>query len=244
MNKFEIVVSPGDEPIKMHCRHAEHSLVLSTDDDPFAQGSDHLFNTVLKAIELARNVDLSWIADRMPEPPFFPLLWPGTHYRLLTALVEVIQPSQVVEIGTLTGLSALALKASLPSTSSLHLFDIVEWSRFSDTHFREADFNNTTQHIADLSIYEAFLQYKELLRTTELFFIDAPKDGIFEPTFLRYLAEIDFPSPPIIVLDDIRLAGMIPTWREITHPKLDITSFGNWSGTGIVEWSNIERKEK
>ena len=38
-----------------------------------------------------------------------------------------------------------------------------------------------------------------------------------------------------IVLDDIRVWTMIKTWREITLPKLDITSFGHWSGTGIVE---------
>ena len=39
----------------------------------------------------------------------------------------------------------------------------------------------------------------------------------------------------LILLDDIRLWKMLKIWREISMPKLDLTSFGHWSGTGIVQ---------
>jgi hypothetical protein len=32
------------------------------------------------------------------------------------------------------------------------------------------------------------------------------------------------------------MMNMIGIWRGIRHPKLDLTSFGHWSGTGLVEW--------
>ena len=42
----------------------------------------------------------------------------------------------------------------------------------------------------------------------------------------------------ILILDDIQFVNMIDFWRKIKSPKLDITSFGHFSGTGIVDISN------
>jgi hypothetical protein len=44
-------------------------------------------------------------------------------------------------------------------------------------------------------------------------------------------------APTILVLDDTRLLNMIDVWRLIRSPKLDLTSFGHWSGTGLVDMS-------
>jgi len=30
---------------------------------------------------------------------------------------------------------------------------------------------------------------------------------------------------------------MLKIWRDIQEPKMDMTSFGNWTGTGFVEWN-------
>ena len=38
------------------------------------------------------------------------------------------------------------------------------------------------------------------------------------------------------LFDDIKELNMLGTWRAITRPKLDITSFGHWTGTGLVHW--------
>lgn len=37
-------------------------------------------------------------------------------------------------------------------------------------------------------------------------------------------------------LVDIRLWNMPAFWRDVPLPKLDLTSFGHWSGTGVGQW--------
>ena len=66
-------------------------------------------------------------------------------------------------------------------------------------------------------------------------FLDGPKDGIFEKQLLSRLASAEYFKPKILVLDDIKFMNMIPLWRSIQNPKLDLTSFGHWSGTGLVD---------
>lgn len=38
------------------------------------------------------------------------------------------------------------------------------------------------------------------------------------------------------LFDDIRVWNMLAIWRGIRRPKLDLTSFGHWSGTGLVDY--------
>jgi hypothetical protein len=39
------------------------------------------------------------------------------------------------------------------------------------------------------------------------------------------------------MFDDIHLWNTLGTWRRISRPKLGLTSFGHWSGTGLVDWN-------
>ena len=41
----------------------------------------------------------------------------------------------------------------------------------------------------------------------------------------------------LLVFDDIRLWNMLEIWREIRHPKIDLTSLGHYTGTGLVDWN-------
>ena len=41
----------------------------------------------------------------------------------------------------------------------------------------------------------------------------------------------------IVMFDDIRMWNMIKIWRDIKRSKMDLTSFGHWSGTGMVHWN-------
>jgi len=66
--------------------------------------------------------------------------------------------------------------------------------------------------------------------------VDGPKDGFFERQFLKHLSEIDTAAHKLLVFDDIRTWNMLAIWREISFPKLDLTSFGHWTGTGLVDW--------
>jgi hypothetical protein len=57
-----------------------------------------------------------------------------------------------------------------------------------------------------------------------------------EPWLLDQFETVAFANAPLIAFDDIRVWNMLKTWRRIRRPKLDLTSFGHWTGTGLVEW--------
>ena len=212
-------------------------MIYSADDDP-SRPSPALFETALAAINEARGISLSEISERLREPPLYPDIWPGEHYRLLAAFIRVLQPKLVVEIGTATGLSALTMKRFLGSDAKLLTFDIVPWDQFPQTCLRAEDFEDgrLVQYIADLSKPWNMKLFESMIRPAGLIFIDAAKDGTGEQDFIDLLRPVQFESVPFVLFDDIRLWNMLAIWRRITAPKLDLTSFGHWSGTGIVEW--------
>jgi hypothetical protein len=119
-------------------------------------------------------------------------------------------------------------------------FDVVDWDKITvPSHFVKTDFEskNINQIIGNLSDDRIFEEYKSILNSAEIIFMDAPKDGIFEYKMLKQLAKLDFKENRLLVLDDIRFLNMIDLWRSIRSPKLDVSSFGHWSGTGLVDMS-------
>lgn len=235
--KLKLLRKIAAPPVK--CRHAEYSILSSLDDEPYKM-SEKLLNISLDAIKEASTIDFSDISQRMPEPPYYPDVWPGEHYKLLGALIKTLKPKLVIEVGTALGHSALALKKFLPDDSKLVTFDIFEWDSMDETLLNKKDFSdgNLTQEIGDLSDDVVFDKYKDLLSEADFLFIDGPKDIAFEKEFLRKLDTVSFKNDPIIMFDDIRLWNMLGIWREIKKPKLDLTSFGHWSGTGLIDWSS------
>src|SRR5262249_22075115 len=145
-----------------------------------------------------------------------PHLWPGEHYRLLAALVAVLQPIVVVEVGSYQGLSALSLKKFLPSKGQVITFDVVPWDQCPGTCLTPDDFadGRLVQRIGDLSQLHVFESHKALLSDAQVIFLDAPKDGIFERKFLQLLATLKDSVPKILIFDDIRTWNMLAIWRE------------------------------
>src|SRR5438128_1911253 len=113
------------------------------------------------------------------------------------------------------------------------IYDTLNTSGKASEDFRDGQLR---QEIADLSEPAMLESHRTLLQETELLFMDGPKDGVFERQFLQLLETISFQKPLLLVLDDIRFWNMLAIWHEIARPKLDLTSFGHWSGTGLVEW--------
>src|SRR6201998_1862045 len=111
-------------PVPFKCRHIEYSVVASLDDEP-ARPTKRLMDVALEAISLARSLDLSWLSKRMAGPPFYPEIWPGEHYKLLAALVLVLKPRRIVEVGTAQGLGTLSLKSSMPSGCEIITVDLI-----------------------------------------------------------------------------------------------------------------------
>jgi predicted O-methyltransferase YrrM len=227
----------ADIALPVRAAHVELSAISSAIDDP-GKPSQRLLDVALQAVGYARTASMANVVQRMRHPPYYPDVWPGEHYKLLAGLVAAIQPRVVVEIGTATGLSALAILSAMPRYSRLVTFDIVPWQHFADTHLREEDFREGTlvQEIADLSDPRAVQQHANLLRSADFIFLDGPKDGIFERVLLQRLNELGLPKGLLVMLDDIRVWNMLAIWREICRPKLDLTSFGHWSGTGLIDW--------
>lgn len=225
-------------PMPVSARHVENSLIMSVDDDP-AKPSERLLDLALQASSRARSVSMSTVVSRISQAPYYPDVWPGEHYKLLAGLVAVCQPKVVIEIGTATGMSALAMKQSLPAGARLVTFDITPWDQFPDTCLRAADFadGSLSQIIGDVSDPSVMHQHEALFQTADIIFADGPKDGVFERVFLERLMELRLSGNPLLVLDDIRLWNMLAIWRGIRLPKLDMTSFGHWSGTGFVDWT-------
>jgi len=213
-------------------------MVFSADDDA-SHPSEYLISTALESIENAREISLNDISARMKGPPYFPNIWPREHYRLLAGLVSVLNPRTVIEIGTGSGLSALSMKKYLPQESKIATFDIIIWKSLPDTCLREDDFSDgrLIQYIDDLSNPSIVPKYRRLLEEANVIFVDAAKNGIMEKMLLDNFRTIFFRKKSLIIYDDIRVWNMLKIWRDISLPKLDLTSFGHWSGTGIVEWT-------
>jgi hypothetical protein len=212
-----------------------HTWVLSTDDD--VQPSPRLLKLGLEATYAAHErVSLDDLAIRRNIPDYYNC-WPGEHYRLLGGLMLALQPRTVIEIGTFTGLSAISMLKYLPTVGRLVTFDLEPWDGVEDTVLTKQDFadGRLTQHVADLGQADVFARHRELLASAEFIFIDGPKDNVFEYRFMELLRSIKFSTPPILMFDDTRLWSMLRFWRQLPYPKMDLTSFGHWSGTGLVE---------
>jgi predicted O-methyltransferase YrrM len=223
--------------IPVQARHVVRSAVASLDDDP-AKPSERLLDIALSAAAHARSVSMASVVSRMTAPPYYPDVWPGEHYKLLAGLVLACRPRTIIEIGTSTGLSALAMLTTMPQDSRLVTFDLIPWKNFEDTCLRDEDFANSrlSQIIGDVCDPKIMHNHEALFRDADIIFVDGPKDGRFEYAFLNCLEELSLITAPLIVFDDIRLLNMLSLWRRIQKPKLDLTSFGHWTGTGLVEW--------
>jgi predicted O-methyltransferase YrrM len=210
--------------------HNEWSLVVETGGAGQAS-SPELTALAHQAIARASTMAPRFLADRTTTTME---IWPGEHYRLLPALCEVADARRVVEIGTWRGESALALLAS-PVVEHVDTFDVISWEHVDEALLTAADFGpRLAQHVADLGQWPTFQAYAETLQSADLVFVDGPKDGVFEPTFVPWLLALPRNRRLLVVLDDIRLMTMIRLWRSLPAPKLDVTSFGHWAGTGLL----------
>ena len=218
-------------------RHGEYSMLFSA-DDAVGQPSDRLIKIALQAVAEARTITLDAICARMPEPPWYPNIWPGELYRLLAGLVRVLQPARIIEVGTGLGTSTLTMAQASPPGTRIVTFDILGWRQSPNSLLRENDFagGRLVQYTDDVSWPEEFAKHRQAFQDADFLFLDAAKDGFMEDRLLRLLQSVTFRTTPIVMFDDIRVWNMLKVWREIPFPKLDLTSFGHWTGTGLVEW--------
>lgn len=223
---------------RMHARHKELSIIASPDDEP-GRPTRRLMDVALGAAARARNIDFPNLDSRTSgEPPWY-RLWPGDHYRLLAALVQELAAQTVIEIGTFTGMGTLALARALPATGRMLTFDLIPWHHFPQTWLVENDFadGRISQIIANIAEPGGIEPFRDHFSEADFLFIDGPKDGVTEQRFIEALSGVKFRKDPIVLFDDTRVINMVDIWRRLDRPKLDITSFGHWSGSGLVDWN-------
>src|SRR4051812_5531307 len=153
----------------LRARHVEPSVIASLDDEP-AQPSERLLDLAERVIPAARRVSMGTVSDRIASGPKWPEVWPGEHYKLLAALVEVTGASRVVEIGTYLGLGSLALLHRLPPDGRLATFDLAPYTTFEGHCLRTTDFvdGRLAQIVADLTTDAAFEAHRDVLRDADL----------------------------------------------------------------------------
>lgn len=103
---------------------------------------------------------------------------------LLTLLVSAMQPSFVVEVGTFTGYSSLAMARGLPTGATLLCCDVSEtWTSLAKEHWEAAGVSQSIK----LKIGPALATLQELpaFPTIDFAFVDADKTG-----YLDYYEEI------------------------------------------------------
>ena len=214
---------------------------VSSEYDSVGKPNDFLLALSAKLIGQCRNEDLQLLRER--GAPEWIFCWPGEHYKLLAAIVSLLQPLTIVEIGTNTGLSTLAMYSRMPRNASLWTFDIVPWDQIRECMpgtrqlLQASDFDGRLhQIVGNLGAEETLHENSALLRSADFIFVDGPKDGVFERTLLKSFEGLGLKDHCLLVLDDIRLWNMLDVWRAIERPKLDFTSFGHYAGTGFVFW--------
>ena len=213
------------------------SIAASLDDDPSTQDNQELVEIVIKAVQIANSMQIDSNLN-LPDSKWFNI-FPGEHYRLLAGLIQVIKPKSLVDIGTSSGMSARVMIDYSQPNAIVTTFDIEPWHSFP-SHLNPEDFRRESvkQKLLDLSKKKIFEQEFSILNDAEFIFCDAPKDGRFEYALTENMKLKTFsPKKRYLLLDDIRFVNMLPLWRNIRSPKLDITSFGHFSGTGIVDIS-------
>jgi len=214
-------------------RHAENSIIYSADDH--SGPNDFLIDLGMASSIRAWETPVYNVNMDLEDSKFFNV-YPGEHYRLIKSIVALLEPKLVVEVGTYTGMGTLALMQG--NNAPVHTFDIIAWDKFK-THLTPEMFETrVTQHISDLSDPKEFEKHRNVLNAANIIFLDAPKDGQFEPKFMELLKTLDKKENRLLIIDDIKVMNMVSLWFNITYPKLDLTSFGHWSGTGLVDLSN------
>jgi hypothetical protein len=205
------------------------TALVSVDDDPSTQVFDD-YGLVCAAVLKASRT-------RLKRKFTFGDVFPGDHYRLLAGLVEYIQPRLIVDIGTAAGYSAQVFIDHGHPEAVTHTFDLASISEFKETTLTAEDFDKgrVVQHLKDLKDPVVFNEYRDLLRDADFIMCDGPKDGDFEYRFIELLSQLYcHEKPRWLFLDDIRFGNMLALWRMIKSPKIDLTSFGHFSGSGLV----------
>ncbi|MGC3960872.1 MAG: methyltransferase [Verrucomicrobiota bacterium] len=221
-------------PPPVPTNHRLYSMTIPPDAWK-SRPSDRLVDLAVRTAARAQRMEIN-ATDERTKAAF--AAWPSEHYRLIAAVVAELGAKRVVEIGTFQGMASLAMLTQLPADGQMTTFDVIPWQKIQPNMLREADFadGRLKQEIADLQDFATMEKYRAVFQAADFIFVDAAKDGVMEQRFIENFRHLGLPKGPLVMFDDIREWKMLRIWNDITEPKLDITSFGHWTGSGWVDW--------
>ena len=147
------------------------------------------------------------------------------HYKLLAYLSTCYNNATIIDLGTGTGCSALALSYN-PSNRVIS-YDV------EDRKIGPIDVPNIEFRIGD-----ALRDDAEVL-AAPLILLDTAQDGVFEQQVYTLLVGRSYSG--LLLLDDIYLnQAMQGFWDRVRLEKVDLTPLGHWSGTGLITFDAVE----
>lgn len=163
------------------------------------------------------------------------------HYRLLSQLSLSLNNSHIIDIGTATGSSALAL--SYNENNIVYSFDLqnrVEFLHQSVSYQTDKNmaWYNTIRPPTVNFIQGDFYHFRGIVLSSPLILFDVNHSGEQEIAFQSWLRYNKYCG--MVIYDDIHLNNEMKIfWDQISEKKYDVTSLGNQSGTGIVLYGQI-----
>lgn len=153
------------------------------------------------------------------------------HYqgRILSMISKLVNPKNILEIGTYTGYSALCLAEGMQSNGALHTIDInEELVDFQRKYFDKSGYGNQIhQHLGN-----ALEIIPKLDTTFDLVFIDADKEN-YSNYFNVIIDKLN--TGGIIISDNVLWSGKV---LETTFKKYDTST------PALIEYNALLKKDK
>jgi caffeoyl-CoA O-methyltransferase len=152
------------------------------------------------------------------------------HYqgRLLSIISKLVNPKNILEIGTYTGYSALCLAEGMQSHGELHTIDInEELVDFQRKYFDKSNFGNQIfQHLGD-----ALEIIPKLDLTFDLVFMDADKEN--------------YPNYFHIIIDKLNTGGIILSDNVLWSGKvIEPLKNDDLSTKALLEYNQLLKEDK
>jgi hypothetical protein len=149
----------------------------------------------------------------------------GEHYKLLKYISNLYDDITILDLGTNTGESAIALSQN--KKNKVITYDIenklnIDLKSESNIEVKLLDINSE-----DINI----------LKSAKVISLDISHDGLQEKAFTDLLERIGYEG--YLICDDIHniyYPNMNPWWESLNIEKYDVTKVGHHWGTGIVNY--------
>lgn len=123
--------------------------------------------------------------------------------RLLTIISQLMQPKNILEIGTFTGYATLCLAEGLQKDGKITTLDVnEELAYLPKKYFQESEFSSQI----DFQLKDAKLFLKETTETFDLVFIDADKENYVE--YFKLIKD-KIKSGSVIIFDNVLWYGKV-----------------------------------